>query len=402
MNFDKSKLLVQYRRNPPIKRDAESKDKIGLYVYEANLELIWSNTVEMPYTEKKMNNVAYCVNKNADVFILTEIYKDNTTDRTTKKGEPNYDLKLFRIESTNEVSETDIKLSNKFLVDYNFFEGRNEEIILAGYYKNTDQKKVLHVHISGNIVDDYSVNGLFLFRINTDGEVIDGQVSELDAEALKKFNKRSQVKKIENQESRGTVAIKNLKMRDVFLHEDGSVTTVGEVFYKTITVRHSATAGPGGMGGGMGGTTTDVKITEYFEDVLVSNFDNEGNLNWMTKVPKRQFTDKPNKGLGIKTLQNEDGIFIVFLDNPKNLELSEDKVPVKYRDGAKGDLSVCKVSMSDGAYTKSMAFNSKNANGIKLKQFKTNRIVKISEDEFAVEFYKKKKEDVMIKVSLPE
>ena len=49
-----------------------------------------------------------------------------------------------------------------------------------------------------------------------------------------------------------------------------------------------------------------------------------------------------------------------------------------------------------------MECNTADVNEMSLYQFNTGRIVELSDNEFAVEFYKKKKEDVMVKVTLNE
>jgi len=61
-----------------------------------------------------------------------------------------------------------------------------------------------------------------------------------------------------------------------------------------------------------------------------------------------------------------------------------------------------KVDDATGDLTKISIFNTADVNEMSLYQFNTGRIVELSDNEFAVEFYKKKKEDVMVKVTLNE
>lgn len=70
--FDESKLIIQYRRAPEEKRDALNKDIIGMHVYDGDMVELWSDDVTMPYTEKKMNNIGYTVDKKGNGYILAD------------------------------------------------------------------------------------------------------------------------------------------------------------------------------------------------------------------------------------------------------------------------------------------------------------------------------------------
>jgi hypothetical protein len=60
------------------------------------------------------------------------------------------------------------------------------------------------------------------------------------------------------------------------------------------------------------------------------------------------------------------------------------------------------VDNATGALEKVSIFDTRDVNGVTLHQFAISRIVQVSDNEFALESYKKKKEDVMIKVTLSE
>ena len=54
LSKDRSKLLVQYRKKPEKRNDAISKDQIGMYVFDEDINEISGNELEMPYTEQMM------------------------------------------------------------------------------------------------------------------------------------------------------------------------------------------------------------------------------------------------------------------------------------------------------------------------------------------------------------
>lgn len=95
-------------------------------------------------------------------------------------------------------------------------------------------------------------------------------------------------------------------------------------------------------------------------------------------------------------------MYFVFLDNIKNLEIDINTVPARHSDGRGGYLTAYQVSNESGETKKLSIFDTKSVNDISLYQFTTRRIVDLNDNEFAVEFYKKGKEDVIFKITLAE
>lgn len=373
LNFDETMFLIQYRINPEEKRDALNKDKIGFHTFDLDLAEVWESVVTMPYTEKKMNNVGYCLDNFANVYILAEVYKDETTKRTDKEGNPNYDLELIRIDADDQnVSQSNITLKDKFLTNYGFFEGNDFEIIISGYYSN----------------DKYGANnGMYVYRLDKEGSVISQSTNEFSADVLKQFESQRTQSKVDNADRKGKLGLNNLRLRKLIIHSDGSITSIGEVYY-VVSHYNSKT-----------GQTT---YTYYYEEMILMNINPDGELVWMKKLPKFQYGGSPRGGMSFYYMASENNMYLVFLDNVKNLELDVNSVPAKHNDGRGGYLTAYQVSKETGDWKKLSIFDTRSVNDIAVYQFATGRIVDINENEFAVEFYKKGKEDVMFKVTLAE
>ncbi|UII25771.1 hypothetical protein LVD15_21080 [Fulvivirga maritima] len=58
---DHSRLLIQYRRVPRFKSDKKNHDIIGFEVFDRYFNHLFHSEVEMPYTEKMMDNLDYAV-----------------------------------------------------------------------------------------------------------------------------------------------------------------------------------------------------------------------------------------------------------------------------------------------------------------------------------------------------
>jgi hypothetical protein len=92
----------------------------------------------------------------------------------------------------------------------------------------------------------------------------------------------------------------------------------------------------------------------------------------------------------------------MFLDNVKNIELSENKVPARHEQGRGGFLTAYQINKASGSVKKLSILDTRDAQGFELFQFSPKRIVELGDDEFAVEFYIKKKQDVMVRIKIKE
>lgn len=371
--FDDSKLIVQYRKVPEEKRDAYNKDVIGMHVFDGDMEEVWSDDVTMPYTEKKMNNIGYAVDKKGNGFILAEVYKDETTRRVDKEGNPNYDLELIRIDGDDRsITTSKIDLKNKFIIDLGFFEGNDDEIILAGYFGK-----------------DYraGTDGIFMFKLDENGEVSDEVSYEIPVDVMSMYMSERAQARMEKRDEKRDVSIPNMVLREIVFSEDGSLTIIGEKYY--VVTHYNAKTG----------TTT---YTYHYDEILMTRVDGNGELAWMKKLPKRQSGGAGRGGMSYFLMTGKNSHYVLFLDNVKNMEIGINDYPAAHSDGRGGYLTGFKVDDETGELTKISIFNTLDVNEMRLYQFMTSRIVKLNENEFAVEFYKKKKEDVMVKVTLTE
>ncbi len=357
---------------PEEKRDALNKDIIGMYVFNSDMEEIWNDNVEMPYTEAKMSNVGYTVDKTGNGFILAKVSKDEKSKSEDDEG-PDYDLELIRIDGDDrEIETSKVELKDKYIYDLGFFEGVNDEIIVAGYFGKDHR---------------YGINGVFLFKLDEDGEVIESRDYEVPVEVMSMYmSERSQEKMKDKDEKRG-VSMPNMVLREIVNFSDGSLTVIGEKYY--VTTRYNSRTG-------------DTQDTYHYEEVFMTHIDKNGELAWMKKLPKRQTGSSYRGGMSYFHMLGKGHQYVLFLDNVKNMDLALTEVPASHRDGLGGYLTGFKVDNATGELEKVSIFDVRDVNGIALHQFATSRIVKVSDNEFAIETYKKKKEDVMIKVTLSE
>jgi hypothetical protein len=404
-SFDGSKLLVRFRKKPESRNDKINKDVIGLYVFDSKLTQMWGKDVEMPYTEARMDNIDYAIGTNGDVFILTEVMKEGETRKFDRDDNPNYDYQLISIsESGVDVNASDIDVKGKYVTQVNFFEGKDDALMIAGFYGN---KRGIQT------------DGIFYCALNKDGKQADFKNFEIPLELIKLYMKERAQERLERKEDNGKdLGMTNMVLRDILINDDGSIFFAAEKFYVRKTTTTTAGA-PGAIGAAAGRSTTQYDF--YFEEMLVAKIGKDGELVYMKKLPKRQhWSYSSTQGyfsidlvmassklfrsseLGYKLVESKGNYYLMFLDNVKNMKLDENKVPAKHEQGKGGFLTAYQINKESGNVKKLSILDLRDAQGYELFQFSPKRIVELGNDEFALECYIKKKQDIMIRIKIVE
>ena len=389
-SFDNSKLLVRFRKKPESRNDKINHDVIGLYVFDSKLKQIWGKDVEMPYTEARMDNIDYAIGSNGDVFILTEVMKEGETRKFDREGNPNFDNQLIAIsESGVDVNASEINVQGKFVTQASFFEGKDDALMIAGFYGN---KRGIQT------------DGIFYCSLTKDGKQADFKNFEIPLELIKQYMSQRNQERLERKEDKGKdLGMTNMVLRDILIHDDGSIFFAAEKYYVVVTTDSK---------------TGSTRYDYYFEEMLAAKLDKNGELVYMKKLPKRQHSSSGGSGFGFgsfigvsflrnselsyKLVQSKDHYYIMFLDNVKNLELDENKVPARHEQGKGGFLTAYQINKTSGAVKKLSILDTRDAQGYELFQFSPKRIVELGNNEFGVEFYIKKKQDMMIRIKIVE
>jgi hypothetical protein len=374
-SFDKSKILIQYRVKPSEKSDAINKDEIGFYVFDSNMSKLWGGEVKMPYTEKEMNNLAYTVSSNGTAYML--IYLNEK-----KKFE------LLTIKNQKEVTQNALAIDGKLVFQrFNLLEDKNGHITCAGYYANGLDVKV---NWTGSASLSFNTNGIYCFKMTTDGEVSDVWNYEFPLELIQQYNTEKEQEKIKTREEAGKAGIPDLKMLEFIAQADGSYIVIGEQQYIRNEMVMTSTAN-----------------VNHFGHIVITKIGADGKVAWSKKLPKNQafvtgdsYLPYGEGQLSIRYAENNGEHYILFVDNPKNADLALNKVPEGHKSGAGGFLSAFKVSDVDGSVERHTVADLESLDGVKAYQFQVTRINNVADKTFLLEVYKKDKEDAMIKITL--
>lgn len=374
VSLDKKKMLVQYRKKPEVKRDTKSWDIIGVNAFEGDLELKWNNELKMPYTERRMDVLDYTIDRESNAYILAKVYHDDSNDdkKRKKDKEANYHVELFRVKSgTNTIDITKIEVKDKFINGLWMYESPDANyMVCAGFYNSGKTRK--------------GADGMMVFKVKKDGDIYDKSFHEIPLEIINQHLKGRHKKKNEKKEADGEGAeLENLVMDKIQINKDGSLVLVGEQYY---TVTHY--------------TQKHTYTSYHYNDIFITKIDPQGNLAWMKKLPKKQMGLRGMGGMSYQHFFANNNHYLLYLDNVKNFNLPDDKTPAQHTDGQGGFFTSYKINDATGESVNGSVFDMRKVDDMTMYQFSTNRILQTGENEFVIEFYKKKKEDVMMKVKM--
>lgn len=397
-SFDKSKVLIQYRVKPVEKSDSKNKDIIGFYVFDDKMEEIWGKETTMPHTEKEINNLAYTVDSEGNAYAMVYLNEQ-------KKFE------LLKFQKSSDIEVYPLNINGDLVFQrFNLLEDLNGNIMCAGYYATgIEYHMKTDMKLNYGSTQVFNTNGIYCFKMNTKGEVSDLWDFEFPLELIQQYNSEKQQEKNAKKEALGKAGIPDLKMVEFFTQDDGSYIIIGEQQFRLITTGFNSALNPNpsvGVGSAMKTTTSD-EFTFGYEDIIITKISSEGEIVWQKRLPKKQVGSSGSNAnpyfegqMSFKYAEGQDSHYLLFIDNPKNSDLTLNQDPFVHQNGRGGYLTAFRLSDTDGTVERHTVADLLDLDGIKAYQFKVTRINNVADKTFLLEVYKKDKEDAMIKITL--
>lgn len=335
-NFDAQhkKLLVSYRLAPEERNDKISYDKIGLFVYDENMNKLWGREYTMPYTEAIMDNSDFSIDAAGNAYMLAKVYDaDNRKEYDKSTGLPAYHYEVLKFTADNKkIIKATVKVGDYFIGQTSLVENSlNEMVITCTYSKKKNSA---------------STDGIFLSVLDQTGKIskYKNGYYEFPLAELEKFESARSKRKMEKKDD---YEAPNLKVRNLQIESDGSVLIACEESYYKVYYNTSSN-----------GTTTTT-IIYYNEDIVAAKINAAGTMEWVRKIPKRQRGSQPLNTMSFKLVSDETGYYFLYLDNIKNMDLSDDSEPKYHVDGAGGQVIVSKIDKG-GKLTKELLFDTRD------------------------------------------
>jgi hypothetical protein len=374
-SYDSSAMLVKYRLKPEIRKDDKNYDVIGMHVFDQHLHPRWSRHIRMPYTEKRMDNLDYSIDVAGNVYLATRVFDDNTTDQR-KPGEDNanYHLEVLKVSAgTGAITHTTIKVADKFVETIWLYESVKGYMVCAGFYN------------TGKDLDN--ADGIMMFKLQQNGSLEDMSFFEIPVEILNQYASSRTQRRNERKDSEQRAEFESLALREIVMQKDESLLLLGE--QRFIRTYYSYINGQ-----------PNSNVTFHANDMLVTKISKDGKLQWMKKLPKRQSGSGYDDGMSYRYVTSGEHHYFLFLDNEKNLNLPITEEPVSHSAGRGGFLTAYKVNDDTGEVEKISLLDTRDVNGMEVYQIAPYRMMSTAPNTLVFEAYKKKKEDILVKVVL--
>ncbi len=306
-------LSIRYTRKPKLKSDKKNFDVYGIKVVDSDFKDVFTAEYEMPYTETEMEVLDYILGNDNSIKLLIKKYFDRSGDEN-KKDQINYDLEVLELLPDGNIKSRSIDIPNFYVTDLKMNEEDNGTISCVGYYSFGGRKA--------------QTNGVFLFKINPNGELIVGSVNDIPVSLINKYSTNGDSRKNERKaEKDKNTDLTLLELRNVHFSDDGSVTIIGEGSVEKATNKY---------------------YYHWYLDAYIIKLNPDGNIAWMEKIGKKQKGGSPKYAIGFQYFFKNDKHIIAYLDNFRNLNLPDDKAPDTHLIGHGGFLFVTTIDDATG------------------------------------------------------
>ncbi|NRB46719.1 MAG: hypothetical protein HRU41_03525 [Saprospiraceae bacterium] len=295
LSRDSSKVLI-YNQLPYQKNEPE---RFTLRVFDDQLNEEWTRDITLPYNDDVFEIEEYRVDKEGNVYLLGVIYQER--NRIQRRGQPTYGYTVLAyLNGGTEKQEYRIDLGDKFITDLTFRVGNDGNLVCSGFYSDR-----------GTV----SIKGTYFLRMNAKAkEIYQVNFKAFDLDFLTLNMTRGQRKRAERNEKNGNEdrapELYRFSLDELIMRTDGGAVLVAEQYYVYEQSFFS-----------YWDRSTRVNYFYHYNDILVINIKPTGEIEWASRIPKRQETVNDGgyySSYAMATVR--DRFYFIFNDNPRNFD----------------------------------------------------------------------------------
>jgi hypothetical protein len=366
-SYKKNKLLILYRHKGNL--------NVKAHVYDSYFNLVWNRFLDS-------NLDRMIIDSYGSVYSFTFGIDPEKTEINLMKydGDDSESLDLKKV-----------RFSDNMKINAKLIEAENG-VVIVGHYTTMREEKVSPRY--GIIYFD--LEKVYSFSTPVTGSIKNSALVEVSDEDVKyydipkvlinQFLNHQEINIINKKMAKGqwVVGLSNLIPIKLHKNKEGDMFIIGEQQYSVIKTYQANTG------------QTIKNIYYFYEHLLITKLDKDGHLLWMKKLPKKQSNSKIVETF--KLINGDENIHLIYTDNIKNLKLkSEAPMSSSTSSGYLTDFSINKET---GDFKKIFLFDTEKIGKQKIYKFQLSGLVSFKNDEFIFEVYKKKQEDVLIKIDL--
>ncbi len=345
---DLTKLLVV--SNPPYEKYVG--EKFSFKIYDQELKELNHVTVELPYKDKDFETTDYLLGADGMIYLLAKIEMQKK-DKKDKNISYYYEILTIDPKGEGLVTEYEMKLSGKKIVDVAFALDDHEKITCAGFYSESASK-----------VDD--VDGIYFMRLNPVSK-------DIEATGVKPLSKEFIAELVgERAAKKGHGISSSYSINEIINKSDGGTVIVAEDrydYWESYTTMVNNRMETHWYHVFVAGNIVAIKVTL------------EGNIQWYSRIPKKQsvriyggrtntpywhrrsqpLTQESGGFISYILMQKGEKLYFIYNENRKNMDPNikqkTDKPSEMY--DPKNSVAVSVEMASTGEFTKKTLFDSK-------------------------------------------
>ncbi len=270
----------------------KNKQKMGLHVFDRDLDLVWENTIELPYRDKLLDLKTYKLDQSGNVFVLAKRYYDKRKEK--RFGENNYDYLVFKIQQEADLDSLNIASEGKFLSDMQIDIAPNQELISAGFYSDKNST---------------FTKGAYFMKVDpTSGSTISNSFKEFEDGFLTQNMTEARANRLKKKMEKGkNVELPYFNIDDFIIDERGYTKIIAEQRHIYTVTTYSQY-----------GTVTTTHFD--YDDIMLLEIDPEGTFSRTVRVAKNQHTVNDDAVYSSYSFaQNGGNSYFLFNDNAQNL-----------------------------------------------------------------------------------
>lgn len=323
---------VQSRRNDP--------DKFGFHIFNENMESVWDRVVVLPSRERQFIVSDYLVDNDGNAYLIGKRYFGKRKDKVD--GHPNYEYVVYAYQEDGALeTEYVLNLPDRYLSELHLEIAPGGDLICAGFYSD---------------IEATSAKGTFFFTVNAETKAIDQEsFFEFDMDFITQSMTANQKLKTRRKAVKGKgKGLTEYDIRNLIPRGDGGSVLVAEQYY-TRTV-----SSPGGTNG-----VGTIKVYYHYNTIVVISISPAGEIEWASKVPKRQVSVDDNGSYSsFVTMITDEKLHFIYNDHRDNLTQGVESQLKNFRTSDRNGVVVLATVDAEGNVSRSNLFSNKEVNTV--------------------------------------
>ncbi len=341
LSRDSSKVLI-YNQLPYQKNEPE---RFSLRVFDDELQELWTKDITLPYNDDVFEIEEYRVDKDGNVYLLGVVYQER--NRVKRRGQPTYGYTVLAyLNGGTETQEYRIELGDKFITDLTFRVANDGNLVCSGFYSER-----------GTV----STKGTYFLRMNAKTkEIYNVNFKAFDFDFLTFNMTNGQKRRAERNEREGdenrAPELYRFSLDELIMRTDGGAVLVAEQYYVYEQSYFS-----------YWDRSTRFNYFYHYNDILVINIKPTGEIEWASRIPKRQETMNDGGYYSSYAMATvKDRFYFIYNDNPRNFDPQVQNGDRRNRFNYNGRYSVVSLSevRIDGSVRTMPLFTNRDADVI--------------------------------------